>query len=97
MSSVTPSVEGRPCTAMPTLSPTRTISQCRSASFAIGVEYAVRQTNGAPPFRAAISSGDTALSSPAALMASLVLRSSRRLSHNFVRLRRAENVPAVFR
>jgi hypothetical protein len=37
MSSVTPSVDGKPCSTMPTLSPTSTISQVVSTSLAIGV------------------------------------------------------------
>ena len=37
ISIVTPSVEGSPCSTMPTLSPTSTKSQCASIIRAIGV------------------------------------------------------------
>ncbi len=37
ISIVTPRVEGRPCSTMPRLSPTKAMSQCGSTSRAIGV------------------------------------------------------------
>ena len=37
ISIVTPSVEGNPCSTIPTLSPTSTTSQCGSTSRATGV------------------------------------------------------------
>src|SRR3546814_5871642 len=61
ISSVTPRVDSRPCSTMPRLSPTRTMSQHGSTSSAIGVVLAVRHTSGVPPLCRAISGKPIAL------------------------------------
>ena len=68
ISSVTPSVVGRPCKTMPTLSPTKVTSQCLPTNRAIGVVYAVKVTKGTPPLRAKMSDGRMGLACEVALM-----------------------------
>ena len=55
MSSVTGTVVSSPCITMPSESPTRMTSQCRSTSRAVCAWYDVSDTIGSPPLRARMS------------------------------------------
>src|SRR5712671_4169329 len=55
MSRVTGTVVSSPCMTMPSESPTRMRSQCRSSRRAVWAWYDVRQTMGSPPLRARMS------------------------------------------